>query len=95
MYQSLAISMIGSLAPKELTESLDKDIMNIALKEGRTYTLFIRKKAILCLLRMYRKFKDRYKDKVESWAQPIINMFDQSNFFNIWLFYRGYAARFY
>ena len=38
-------------------------------------SLFVKKKAVLCLLRMFRKFKDKFNP--ESWAPSIIQMFDQ------------------
>ncbi|KAL4505321.1 hypothetical protein ABPG72_002383 [Tetrahymena utriculariae] len=71
--QSLAISMIGSLAPKELTEQLDQEIIKIVLGE-RNCQPQVRKKAILCLLRMYRKYNERYDPT--KWVSQTIKMFE-------------------
>lgn len=68
--QSLALSMIGALAPKELVDSLDKEIISMALSENKKYTLFNRKKAIMCMLRMYRKYPEKYD--VKAWNKGIL-----------------------
>ncbi|EGR33264.1 hypothetical protein IMG5_057290 [Ichthyophthirius multifiliis] len=71
--QCLAISMIGALAPRELTEQLDSEIIRLALGE-RTCSVNARKKAILCLLRMYRKYNEKYDPT--KWVPAIVKMFD-------------------
>jgi hypothetical protein len=65
--------MIGSLAPEELVIQLHKEIINIALNEGK-YSLFVRKKALLCLLRIFRKFKDKFN--ATEWVKPLSQIFD-------------------
>ena len=67
--------MVGSLAPKELTEQLDSEIIKIALGD-RSCSPNIRKKAILCLLRMFRKYNERYDPT--KWVPAIVKMFDGS-----------------
>jgi len=67
--------MIGSLAPKELTDQLDKDIIRIAIGE-KISPPNIRKKALLCLLRMFRKYNEKYDPT--PWAQPAVKLFDGS-----------------
>jgi hypothetical protein len=75
IHQSLAIAMIGALAPKELVEQLNKEVIKIAMNEASRSSLFVRKKAILAVLRMYRKYKEKFE--VMDWVVPIINMFEQ------------------
>lgn len=75
IYQSLALAMIGSLGPQELVENLHEEVAKIALTENTRYSLFVRKKAILCLLRIYRKYKEKFN--VNNWIQPTLNMFNQ------------------
>lgn len=65
--------MIGALAPKELTDKMEKDVIQIALGE-RNVQPQVRKRAILCLLRMYRKYNERYDPT--AWVQPALKMFD-------------------
>lgn len=75
IYQSLALAMIGSLAPQELVENLHEEVAKIALTENTRSSLFVRKKAILCLLRIYRKYKEKFNPS--EWVQPTLNMFNQ------------------
>jgi len=75
--QSLALAMIGSLAPEDLVFALERDIMAIAFCETNKNSHFVKKKAILCILRILRKYPERYK--TENWVQPITNMFDTSS----------------
>ena len=73
--QSLALAMIGSLAPQELVENLHGEVAKIALTENTRYSLFVRKKAILCLLRIYRKYREKFN--AGDWALPALAMFNQ------------------
>ena len=47
-------------------------MVKLALTEGK-HSLFIRKKALLCLLRIYRKYKEKFN--IESWVKPIESIF--------------------
>lgn len=76
--QSLALALIGTLAPKELAEVMAKDIEKIALSDSSRMPIFIRKKAALCLLRIYRKFREIFPS-VDGWSRPIYTMLDQKN----------------
>ena len=73
--QSLALAMIGSLAPQELVENLHGDVAKIALSENSRYSLFVRKKAVLCLLRIYRKYREKFN--AADWVQPALSLFNQ------------------
>jgi len=73
--QSLALAMIGSLAPQELVENLHGEVAKIALSENTRYSLFVRKKAILCLLRIYRKYREKFNPA--EWASGALAMFNQ------------------
>lgn len=75
--QSLAIAMIGTLAPKELTEVMTKDIEKIALSDTVRMPIFIRKKAVLCLLRIFRKYREMFN--IDGWSRPISAMLEQKN----------------
>lgn len=73
--QSLALAMIGSLAPQELVENLHPEVTKIALSENTRFSLFVRKKALLCLLRIYRKYRDKFNPS--EWVQPALCLFNQ------------------
>jgi len=76
--QSLALSTIGTLAPKELIDVMSKDIEKIALSDTVRMPIFIRKKAVLCLLRIFRKYREQYPN-TEGWSKAIYTMLDQKN----------------
>lgn len=69
--QSLAFSMIGTSAPEVLVNSLAEHITDAALSQKHSVT--IRKKAILCLLRMLRKYPDKFDPK--KWLPQLSDMF--------------------
>lgn len=50
------------------------EVQKLALTESRT-SLFIRKKACLCLLRMLRKHQDKFSPA--TWGSQILSMFEQ------------------
>ncbi|KAM3140321.1 hypothetical protein pb186bvf_007481 [Paramecium bursaria] len=71
--QSLALTLVGTQAPKELVDSIHQDVQKLALSESRS-TVFIRKKACVSLLRMYRKYQDKFQPS--QWATSIVQMFE-------------------
>ncbi|CAD8166956.1 unnamed protein product [Paramecium octaurelia] len=71
--QSLALTMVGTQAPQELVNALHQDVQKLALTESRS-TFHVRKKACACLLRMYRKYQDKFQPS--QWAQGISQMFE-------------------
>ncbi|CAK81493.1 unnamed protein product (macronuclear) [Paramecium tetraurelia] len=58
--QSFALTMVGTQAPQELVNALHQDVQKLALTEPRS-TFHVRKKAFACLLRMYRKYQDKFQ----------------------------------
>lgn len=76
--QCLALSAIGTIAPKDLVEVVVGDIEKMALKDSGRTSMFVRKKAVLTLLRIYRKFKDRFTID-DGWSASINTMLDQKN----------------
>lgn len=71
--QSLALTMIGSLAPQYLVSQLHKQVVKLALYDANQ-SLIIRKKALLCLLRIFRKYKEEF-DPLQ-WVKPIERFFE-------------------
>jgi hypothetical protein len=63
--------MIGTLAPEALVNVLSDQIVDAALSQKLGVNL--RKKAILCLLRMLRKYPQRFDPK--KWLNQISDMF--------------------
>ena len=68
--QSLALSLLGGLANPELAKSLITDVLKLSLGESKSITSNTRKKALLTLLRIYRKYKNSF-DNVKSWITPL------------------------
>jgi len=62
IYQSQALAMIGTQAPEELVSQVETIVKQLALNQSK-YSLNIRKKAILCLVRIIRKFPSKYDSK--------------------------------
>ena len=69
--QSLAFSMIGTLAPETLVNHMSDTIADIVLS-GK-FNMAVRKKAVLCLLRILRKHPQKYD--VKKWVNPLCEMF--------------------
>jgi len=67
--QSLALAMTGAVAPKDLVDELCTEVQKMALHESRS-SMFIKKKACLCLLRMLRKFREKFSPL--EWVNPIV-----------------------
>lgn len=70
--------MIGCLAPKTLAGALVKDIMRLGLGDSGSISMFVRKKALLCLLRIFRKFKDNFPN-TDTWAEDINLLLDKND----------------
>lgn len=69
--QSLAFSMIGTLAPEALVNALADQIVDAALSQKLGVN--VRKKAVLCLLRIMRKYPQRFDPK--KWLKEVSDMF--------------------
>lgn len=77
-FQSYALSMIGCLAPKTFAGALVKDILKLALGQSGSISTFARKKALLALLRIFRKFKN-YFPNTDSWAEEVSVLLDTAD----------------
>lgn len=64
--------MIGTLAPETLVNHVSETIADIVVT-GK-FNMSVRKKAILCLLRILRKYPQKYD--VKKWVNPICEMFE-------------------
>ena len=81
--QSLALNLLGGLANQQLAISLVNDVLKVALGESNNISFNTRKKALLCLLRIYRKYKDSFEN-VRGWIQPLNMMLERfSNNFSV------------
>lgn len=73
---SLALNLIGGTANAELAKSLVNDVVKLALGENPALGQSTRKKALLCLLRIYRKYRDNFPN-VRQWIQPLNAMIER------------------
>ena len=81
--QSLALNLIGSTANAELAKQLVNDVLKLALGDNNSLSLNTRKKALLCLLRIYRKYKESFPN-VRAWIQPLNTMIEKfSNSYSV------------
>ena len=70
--------MLGNQANKTLSGPLLEVIFNIALGESSKISIYVRKKALLALLRIYRKYKDRF-GSTNDMVEPMFTMLQQSD----------------
>jgi AP-2 complex subunit alpha len=68
--------MLGSLATKELVDALGMEIVKIALQDT-SRSIFVKKKALLCLLRVFRKFKDKFQ--TDAWGYAVSSVLENRN----------------
>ena len=71
--QGLALNFIGVTAVRELIEGLFSDLVRLAFGVGTSTSPFVRKKAILCVLKIYKKYTDKFLD-ITSWLDPLRNL---------------------
>lgn len=74
--QSLALNLIGSTANAELATQLVNQVLKLALGDNNSLSLNTRKKSLLCLLRIYRKYKESFPN-TRSWIQPLNAMIEK------------------
>lgn len=72
--QSLALNLIGVTAQKTLVQNLKVDILKLALGDSNEIQPDTRKKALFCLLRIYRQYKQALGYDVKKWIQPLTFM---------------------
>ncbi|PRP81516.1 hypothetical protein PROFUN_10878 [Planoprotostelium fungivorum] len=72
-HQSLALCAIANIGSKEMSESLSPIVQKLLIAKATKPT--IKKKAALCLLRLYRKFPESVSP--DSWSDKILLLLDE------------------
>ncbi|EFJ34224.1 hypothetical protein SELMODRAFT_230624 [Selaginella moellendorffii] len=72
-FQCLALTMVGNIGGKEFSESLAPDVQKLLI--SNSCRPLVRKKAALCLLRLYRKNPDVVS--VDGWADRMSQLLDE------------------
>lgn len=75
--QALALNLVGGLANAELAKALVNDVLKLALGESKSITSNTRKKSLITLLRIYRKYKSSF-DSVKNWIAPLTHIISTS-----------------
>ncbi|BBN03404.1 AP-2 complex subunit alpha [Marchantia polymorpha subsp. ruderalis] len=74
-FQCLALTMVGNVGGKEFSESLAPDVQKLLISS--TCRPLVRKKAALCLLRLYRKNPDVVN--VDGWSERMVQLLDEKD----------------
>ncbi|XP_010933729.1 AP-2 complex subunit alpha-2 [Elaeis guineensis] len=72
-FQCLALTMVGNIGGKEFAESLAPDVQKLLISSS--CRPLVRKKAALCLLRLYRKNPDVVN--VDGWSDRMSQLLDE------------------
>ncbi|GMJ10756.1 alpha-adaptin [Hibiscus trionum] len=72
-FQCLALTMVGNIGGRDFAESLAPDVQKLLLSSS--CRPLVRKKAALCLLRLYRKNPDVVN--VDGWADRMAQLLDE------------------
>ncbi|KAJ8499682.1 hypothetical protein OPV22_010234 [Ensete ventricosum] len=72
-FQCLALTMVGNIGGKEFSESLAPDVQKLLISSS--CRPLVRKKAALCLLRLYRKNSDVVN--VDGWSDRMSQLLDE------------------
>ncbi|KAL5763867.1 hypothetical protein ACOSP7_016232 [Xanthoceras sorbifolium] len=72
-FQCLALTMVGNIGGREFAESLAPDVQKLLISSS--CRPLVRKKAALCLLRLYRKNPDVVN--VDGWADRMTQLLDE------------------
>ncbi|XP_020093761.1 AP-2 complex subunit alpha-2-like [Ananas comosus] len=72
-FQCLALTMVGNIGGKEFSESLAPDVQKLLISSS--CRPLVRKKAALCLLRLYRKNPDVVN--IEGWSDRMAQLLDE------------------
>ena len=70
--------MVGNMASRPLASKLVNDITKISLGKSEKISYFVRQKAILALLRIFRKFKDNFPN-TDNWAKYVVPMLEEEH----------------
>ncbi|KAJ3221215.1 hypothetical protein HK099_003692 [Clydaea vesicula] len=71
----LALCAIANMNGKELAEVFNQDVMRLMVNSSKN---FVKKKAALCLLKLYRKYPEVIP--VKEWANKILPLMDDHDF---------------
>lgn len=69
-FQSLALCFIGSVAPQDLAIPLVNNVLKLSLGDNGEITFSARKKALLVLLRIYKRYPQSFEN-IRNWIQPL------------------------
>lgn len=72
-FQCLALTMVGNVGGREFSESLAPDVQKLLI--SNSCRPLVRKKAALCLLRLYRKNPDVVN--VDGWSERMVQLLDE------------------
>ncbi|KAL6967099.1 hypothetical protein U1Q18_032902 [Sarracenia purpurea var. burkii] len=72
-FQCLALTLVGNIGGREFAESLAPDVQKLLVSSS--YRPLVRKKAALCLLRLYRKNPDVVN--VDGWSDRMAHLLDE------------------
>ncbi|KAF2300727.1 hypothetical protein GH714_015364 [Hevea brasiliensis] len=72
-FQCLALTMVGNIGGREFAESLAADVQKLLISSS--YRPLVRKKAALCLLRLYRKNPDVVN--IDGWSDQMAQLLDE------------------
>jgi len=72
-FQCLALTMVGNVGGREFSESLAPDVQKLLI--SNSCRPLVRKKAALCLLRLYRKNSDVVN--VDGWSERMVQLLDE------------------
>ncbi|XP_010541301.1 PREDICTED: AP-2 complex subunit alpha-2-like isoform X2 [Tarenaya hassleriana] len=72
-FQCLALTLVGNIGGREFAESLAPDVQKLIISSS--CRPLVRKKAVLCLLRLFRKNQDVVN--VDGWADRMAQLLDE------------------
>ncbi|XP_022854310.1 AP-2 complex subunit alpha-1-like isoform X2 [Olea europaea var. sylvestris] len=75
-FQCLALTLVGNIGGREFAESLAADVQKLLISSS--CRPLVRKKAALCLLRLYRKNPDVVN--VDGWSDRMAQLLDERDF---------------
>lgn len=74
-HQSLALTCVGNIGGREMAEALGGDVQRLV--QSSTARPLVRKKAALCLLRLYRKYPESVS--ADTWADAMEHLLDEKD----------------
>ncbi|KAF2539158.1 hypothetical protein F2Q68_00022204, partial [Brassica cretica] len=74
-FQCLALTLVGNIGGRDFAESLAPDVQKLLVSDPQHDRPLVRKKAALCLLRLFRKNPDAIN--VDGWADRMTQLLDE------------------